>query len=546
MTSANMRVWLYYRLSRDDDKELNSLTNQKRILETYAAQNGHTVVGESYDDNLSGVHFDTRKGIVELIEAAEARIIDAVFVKDLSRLGRNKALTPLLIEDLRRHGVRLVSVTENLDSFNPNDDLIMGIKHVINEGYSKDTSRKISAGFDAKLKEQGIIMIPPFGYRKVYLSKTEYSIEIVEECAEIVRKIFELYVGGYGYHKIAEHLIDRNIPSPAYYQLKHYNKKLPYNKTSIGKKYLWSTKSISAVLGNEAYIGTLINHKSKKSTIYRTRTLLPIQEQYRHESIYPPIISDELWAQACAIKEHRKGRKGSGPRNKPIYRYSGLLICGDCGATFVAKNRQSYIEYVCNTYHRVSKKYCASHRVRDCDLDEKVFAELEKIVRTAQVNWTALDAQVNTWNRLVAANEKKITALLAEKERVHDTIKSIMLQRIQEPERATLYDEMLSDHERQEAMLDEQITTLKSIMENAEAEKVKLRSALEIMTSILKERNLGNGHLIMIINRIIVTDAGDNLVNIKLELKAKYAQHMQEGPTEENAPGIEHFAFATI
>ena len=119
---------------------------------------------------------------------------------------------------------------------------------------------------------------------------------------------------------------------------------------------------------------------------------------------------------------------------------------------------------------------------------------------------------------------------IAEKEKTHETIKSIMLQRIKEPERAAVYDEMLVDFERREQLLDEQILMIKKEMEDAEGEKQKLNSALEIMTSVLKERKLGNGQLIMIINRILVKDAGDKMVDIKLELKAKYAQHIHEPP----------------
>ena len=120
-----MRVWLYYRLSRDEDKQFNSLNNQYNIIESYALNNGHTIVGSSFDDNVSGMHFN-RAGIDELTEAVENGMIDAVIVKDLSRLGRHKTQTALYIDYLRQNNVRGLSATESIDTFNEADDLIIG------------------------------------------------------------------------------------------------------------------------------------------------------------------------------------------------------------------------------------------------------------------------------------------------------------------------------------------------------------------------------------------------------------------------------------
>ena len=122
-----MKVWLYYRLSRDEDDELNSLTNQRKIIYEYAVTNGHEVVGESFDDNVSGMHFN-REGIDKIYEVVEAGKIEAIIVKDLSRLGRHRTQTALFIDYLREHDVRVLSATENIDTFNENDDLIIGFK----------------------------------------------------------------------------------------------------------------------------------------------------------------------------------------------------------------------------------------------------------------------------------------------------------------------------------------------------------------------------------------------------------------------------------
>lgn len=129
-----MKVWLYYRLSRDEDEELNSLNNQRKIIYNFAVSNGHEVVGESFDDNVSGMHFN-REGIDKIYEVVEAGKIEAIIVKDLSRLGRHRTQTALFIDYLREHDVRVLSATENIDTFNENDDLIIGFKGLVNDFY---------------------------------------------------------------------------------------------------------------------------------------------------------------------------------------------------------------------------------------------------------------------------------------------------------------------------------------------------------------------------------------------------------------------------
>ena len=185
-----MRVWLYYRLSRDEDDELNSLKNQRSIIESYALSNGHTIVGESFDDNVSGMHFN-RAGIEKIYEAVEAGVMDAIVVKDLSRLGRHRTQTALFIDFLRENHIRVLSATEGIDTFNENDDLIIGFKGLVNDFYARDGSRRVRTGYRQKQKA-GIVITPPFGYFK---DKNTNRVEIVPEAAEAIRLIFDRYLG---------------------------------------------------------------------------------------------------------------------------------------------------------------------------------------------------------------------------------------------------------------------------------------------------------------------------------------------------------------
>lgn len=163
-----MKAWLYYRLSRDEDAEMNSLQNQRQILVDYAEKHGHDIVGESFDDNVSGMTFD-RKGLKELDAAVEKGIVELVLVKDLSRLGRHRTQSALFIEHLHMNNVKVYSVTEGIDTTDENDDLLIGFKQIYNDFYAKDIGRKIRTGIDQKQKK-GLIVNLPMGYYKDKMS----------------------------------------------------------------------------------------------------------------------------------------------------------------------------------------------------------------------------------------------------------------------------------------------------------------------------------------------------------------------------------------
>lgn len=326
-----MKAWLYYRLSRDEDEELNSLQNQREILVEYANSNGYEIVGESFDDNATGMNF-TRDGIHKLENAVDDNLIDVVLVKDLSRLGRHRAQTDLFIDYLRQNNVKVYSVTENIDSSNENDDLIIAFKQMYNDFYAKDISRKVKAGIGQKMKNKGIIETLPMGY---YLDMNTKEVLIDEETAEIVRKVFDLYLDGYGLTTIAKKMNADGIRSPEFYQ----RRRLAKWKPDISKKYLWIQTSVKRILTNELYIGTMVNHKTITSKIYKTRNNVNTDEQYRHENFCTPIIDTLTWKKAQELLEFRsKSNPRSSSENK-LHRYAGLLKCEDCGGCFVAQKR---------------------------------------------------------------------------------------------------------------------------------------------------------------------------------------------------------------
>ena len=370
-----MRVWLYARLSNDDDREMNSLLNQREICQAFAEQHGYIIVGQSFDDNISGMSFD-RRGLDELIAAVDADKIGAVIVKDLSRLGRHRTQTALFIDYLREHQVRVISATEGVDTFRDEDDLIIGVRGLMNDYYAKDIGKKIRTGYRQKQKD-GIVITPPFGYWK---DRNTWQIKVDTEAAVTVQLIYSLYLQGCGQKEIARRLNAAGRKTPAQLQYERYGKRRQDIHKAKDGSYVWTYTSVKNILTDESYVGVLTNHR-KQMREGKTYAV-PEAEQFRHEGVYPVIIQREDWGRVQELL-NQNVRKHPAPGNKARHRYAGLLACAECGNPFVPMIRywrgNSRVEYVCKGYQRNGKTYCASHRIHEEALDAAVQAYAQTV-----------------------------------------------------------------------------------------------------------------------------------------------------------------------
>ena len=528
-----MRVWLYYRLSRDEDKELNSLTNQKKILVDYCDANGYTIVGESFDDNVSGMHFE-REGIERIYEEVEKKSIDAVVVKDLSRLGRHKTQTAIFIDFLRQHDIRVLSVTENIDTSNEDDELIVGFKGIFNDMYCRDISKKIRAGYKQKQKS-GIVIIPPMGYFK---DKNTGEVVIVEEQAVIIRRIFSLYLDGYGLKAIANILNAEGIKSQGYYQKQTLGKKLGSNKPEIAHRYLWENTGVKRVLQNEFYTGTLVCHKSYTNKINHVRKDLPPEEHFRHENFVPAIISKEIWEQAQFLLSEKVERKVRASSGNPCHRYTGLIKCGDCGSSFTCrtrkwKDRPVRYEYVCNGYHRYGKDNCTSHRIDESELDRLIYEELMSIKEEAQKNYDSIEADVRRWLSQKNTAERQIKALSARLEQRQGDQQMILLERLRDREHAPVYDEMLKKCEADIKTCIEQLDAIRNFEETIKKRKAEIKEGIDMLDEIIAAGAVSDTHLRMLIQEIIINEKNGKL-KIKIQVKAKFSSHIDFIPDEDD------------
>lgn len=519
-----MKVWIYYRLSRDEDEELNSLNNQRKIIYNFAVSNGHEVVGESFDDNVSGMHFN-REGIDKIYEVVEAGKIEAIIVKDLSRLGRHRTQTALFIDYLREHDVRVLSATENIDTFNENDDLIIGFKGLVNDFYARDGSRRVRTGYRQKQKE-GIVTIPPFGYFK---DKNTKKVVVVEEAAETVRLIFSGYVGGSGMKAIARTLNEQRRKTPALMQAELLNKRLPNTQDGILKKYLWDATMVARILRDESYIGTLICHKSERNKINKTFRFTDPEEQFRHENYLPIIVTCEIWEQAQALLTERKEKNVRAGTNRGILRYGGLLRCKDCGRTFIGKRIKlksgERVAYVCDTYHRYGKEHCSSHMVDEEALDRLIGAEILRTKKMYEENWSRMEWLIERWTPKASTASAKIGKLQEHILLLEEEVEVILMERIRDKANAERYDRMIAKREEQIAEAKKQIEELQNISEMLRSRQAKLKRDINLIDDILREGKMSEAHLRMLVEKILVHEE-DGRLDLEIRLKAPFRDHL--------------------
>ena len=519
-----MKVWLYYRLSRDEDEELNSLNNQRKIIYNFAVSNGHEVVGESFDDNVSGMHFN-REGIDKIYEVVEAGKIEAIIVKDLSRLGRHRTQTALFIDYLREHDVRVLSATENIDTFNENDDLIIGFKGLVNDFYARDGSRRVRTGYRQKQKE-GIVTIPPFGYFK---DKNTKKVVVVEEAAETVRLIFSAYVGGSGMKAIARTLNEQRRKTPALMQMELLNKRLPNTQDGILKKYLWDATMVARILRDESYIGTLICHKSERNKINKTFRFTDLEEQFRHENYLPMIVTREIWEQAQALLTERKEKNVRAGTNRGILRYGGLLRCKDCGRTFIGKRIKlksgERVAYVCDTYHRYGKEHCSSHMVDEETLDRLIGAEILRTKKMYEENWSRMEWLIERWTPKATTANAKISKLQEHILLLEEEVEVILMERIRDKANAERYDRMIAKREEQIAEAKKQIEELQNISEMLRSRQTRLKRDISLIDDILREGKMSEAHLRMLVEKILVHEE-DGRLDLDIRLKAPFRDHL--------------------
>ena len=369
-------------------------------------------------------------------------------------------------------------------------------------------------------------MIPPFGYFK---DKNTKQVVIVEEAAETVRMIFTAYIGGHGLKAIAKMLNEQKRKTPALTQLGLLNKHTPNTQDSILKKYLWDGRMVSRILQDESYIGTLICHKSERNKINKTFRFTEPDEQFRHENFFPPIVSREIWEQAQVLLAERKERNVRAGTNQSILRYGGLLRCEDCGRTFVGKRIHlksgDRVEYRCDTYHRYGKEYCSPHTVDERILDELITKELIQTKKMYEANFQAMEKLIDQWQPKASAATAQITKQQERIAMLEEETEAILMERIRDRVNAERYDRMIQKREAEIAAAQKQIEELQNIEETLRSRQAKLTRDSGMIDDILKEGQLSEAHLRLLVDKIYVHEE-DGKLSLNICLKAPFRDHV--------------------
>ena len=340
---------LYERLSRDDELqgESNSISNQKQMLEDFARRNGLPNPTHFTDDGISGTRFD-RPGFLAMMEEVEAGRVEAIVIKDMSRLGRDYLKVGQVMEVLRQRGVRLIAINDGVDSLKGDDDFTP-FRNIMNEFYARDTSRKIRSVFKAKgMSGKHLTGTVIYGY--LWDEKREHWL-VDEEAAEVVRRIFSLTLEGYGPYQIACKLSADRIEIPVVH-LARFNEGVNRSKP-VKDPYGWGSSTIVNILKKREYLGHTINFKTRKHFKDKKSHYVSEDEWTIFENTHEAIIDQQTFDLVQKIRSNVRRYPNGWGEAAPL---TGLLYCADCGGKMYVhrtNNGKRVSQYTCSNYTKV-------------------------------------------------------------------------------------------------------------------------------------------------------------------------------------------------
>ena len=431
MQNTQNKIWnttLYLRLSRDDgDKEeSNSITGQRELLRDYISQRPEfREYAVRVDDGFSGSTFE-RPSFQKMIEDVKAGRTDCIIVKDLSRFGRNYLDAGEYIEKIFPFlGVRFIAVNDNYDSLGDkkaSDDLIIPFKNLINEAYCRDISVKIRSQLEIKRKNgQFLGSFAAFGYMKDEQNKNKLVVD--QYAADIVRDIFKWKLEGVSPQDIADALNKLGVLSPMEYKRSLGMKFTTSFKTNA--KATWSAGTVIRILKNPIYTGVLVQGKETTPSYKVHKRITKDESEWSviedsHEAIISKIDFD-------SVQKVLKCDTRRSPGGKAVGLFSGMIFCGDCGASMVRKTvpagEKKYVYYVCSAHKQ--NKSCSPHRMRDTTLEEIVLDSLKQHISEV-VDMSELLAITDT-APLRTAQAQKVQRQLDKKHEEYEKLQKLLM-----------------------------------------------------------------------------------------------------------------------
>lgn len=416
---------LYERLSRDDfgkdddqQRESNSISNQKAMLEEFAVRQGFTNIVHFTDDGISGTCFD-RPGFLAMMKEVEAGNVEYLCIKDMSRMGRDYLKVGQIMEILRQRGVRLIAINDGVDSARGDDDFTP-FRNIMNEYYARDTSRKIRSTFQSKGKSgkhlTGTVI---YGY---LWNEARDQWLVDPEAAEVVKRIFAMTIEGYGPYQIASKLKEEKILIPSAYLAQH-GEGVNKNKT-FKDVYGWGSSTICNLLEKREYLGHTINFKTRKHFKDKKSHYVPEDEWTIFENTHEAIIDQQTFDLVQKIRGNVRRYPDGWGEAAPL---TGLLYCADCGGKMYVhrtNNGKRISQYTCSQYSKIPVgKLCATqHRINEDVVLSLVSEMLKAIAEYAKHDRAEFVRVVQEAQSSQQTTEvrKQRTRLAAAKQRVSD------------------------------------------------------------------------------------------------------------------------------
>lgn len=527
------RIAGYARISVDEelDRDNTSIENQKAIISDFVTRKfpGSELV--FYEDrDRSGYTFEQREGYQAMRRELVAHRLDILVVKDFSRFSRRNSRGLVELEDLRDAGVRIISIGDNIDFPNDDDWLKIQFQFLINEMPVTDTSKKVKSVIRRRQEDGRWICAAPYGY--IVNKKQQFEVVPVE--ADIVRRIYRMYIDGWGYKKIANTLTDEGIPTPRMAERERKIAEGEDYRRSV--KSAWSIATVQGILDNDFYIGTLRQGKYTRAKINGRDILRDEVEQIVIENHHQPIMDYRTFAAVRALREKRAKYNYRGVKiNENVY--SGFLECGDCGAPMFALGRRDLKPaYTCGTYHRRGTAGCTTHHIRVDKLDELVKLYVKKVRDNSAEMLAKLNAELAREPEDVAETERSAANLEDVLLDAQEELKATKRQRVRDimrhPENEAVleatYDELEADLLRKIEGLQSQIEHVTDRRNTIIRANRAAKTAMEVFDDIITKPHLEKQDLELIIERIRVYED-----HVEIRLKADIDTLLRRGELPE-------------
>lgn len=534
---TNYRIAAYTRISVDTelDKDNTSIENQKAIIDDYCKINFPTSTVDYYEDrDHSGYTFEQRPDYWLRLRPKLLRgEYDILIVKDLSRFSRRTGKGLAEFEDLAEHDVRIIAIGDGVDYYQDHTDDWMKIKlyFFVNEMPVTDASRKVSDVIASRQAKGEWICSVPYGY--VITNSKKMIFEVDEAAAEVVRTIFKLYIDGYGYKRIANYLTDQSIPTP---RMREKARKEAAGDEYKGKvKEQWSIVTVSEILCNDFYIGTLRERKFRRKKINGVDVELDKSEHIVFENHHEPIVDYRVFATAQEMLKQRSTNHYRGVK-KYDNTYSGFMFCGDCGSPMFAMSRKDLAEaYTCGTYHVRGLAGCTSHHVRADFLDKMLKQYVKRVRDNSAAMLRILEEMLSHEQRATDSGMIAADELREQIEAEREELKLLARQKIRDMARhkdnaqvmEETYDALIEEANNRIEGLTNQLALVADTTNTIVKVNRVARSVIEIFDDIIEKDKLDKHTLHLIIDRIIIYED-----SIEIKLQADVDELLRTGTIE--------------